>query len=255
MAHSIAFEDLATVVYVWVDDGYQAHAAGGRQGLAGAKPRFSDSEVITLLLLLLHRLQRGLPQRQGRPRTAHRHPSGHVALLVQACGGNDVERTPEPAPSQANQSEAGEPSEVARTETEEATEPPTSLSTARSRFASGDLDAALQQRRWPMRSTCPRNPSSAGSGMFPAPPAHFRVRWCRHICDRRLDKPRVYHGTRPTRMATVPKTIPCRQLDPCVLTGETTRTRLPCGWQCWPLGLPFPQAVFSQRRSTTPHSF
>ena len=52
MARSMAFEDLATVVYVWVDDGYQAHAAGGRQGQAGAQPRFSDSEVITLLLLM-----------------------------------------------------------------------------------------------------------------------------------------------------------------------------------------------------------
>ena len=52
MARSIAFEDLATEVYVRVDDWYQAHAAGGRQGQAGAKPRFSDSEVITLLLLM-----------------------------------------------------------------------------------------------------------------------------------------------------------------------------------------------------------
>ncbi|MYC62944.1 MAG: hypothetical protein F4X16_08955 [Caldilineaceae bacterium SB0661_bin_34] len=52
MARSIAFEDLATVVYVWVDDWYQAHVADGRQGQAGAKPRCSDSEVITLLLLM-----------------------------------------------------------------------------------------------------------------------------------------------------------------------------------------------------------
>ena len=52
MARSIAFEDLATVVYVRVDDWYQAHATDGRQGRAGAKPRFSDSEVITLLLLM-----------------------------------------------------------------------------------------------------------------------------------------------------------------------------------------------------------
>ena len=52
MARSIAFEDLATVVYVWVDDWYQAHAAGGRAGQAGAKPLFSDSEVITRLLLM-----------------------------------------------------------------------------------------------------------------------------------------------------------------------------------------------------------
>ena len=52
MARSIAFEDLATVVYVWVDDWFQGHAAGGRLGQAGAKPRFSDSEVITRLLLM-----------------------------------------------------------------------------------------------------------------------------------------------------------------------------------------------------------
>ena len=39
MARSMAFEDLATVVYVRVDDGYQAHAVGWRQGRAGAKPR------------------------------------------------------------------------------------------------------------------------------------------------------------------------------------------------------------------------
>ena len=52
MARSIAFEDLATVVYVWVDDWYQAHGIGWRQGQAGAKPLFSDSEVITLLLLM-----------------------------------------------------------------------------------------------------------------------------------------------------------------------------------------------------------
>ena len=50
MARSMAFEDLATEVYVRVDDWYQAHAADGRRGQAGAKPRFSDSEVITLLL-------------------------------------------------------------------------------------------------------------------------------------------------------------------------------------------------------------
>jgi len=35
-----------------VDDWYQAHAADWRQGQAGAKPRFRDSEVITLLLLM-----------------------------------------------------------------------------------------------------------------------------------------------------------------------------------------------------------
>ncbi len=52
MARSMAFEDLATEVYVRVDDWYQSHAAGGRQGQAEAKLRFSDSEVITLLRLM-----------------------------------------------------------------------------------------------------------------------------------------------------------------------------------------------------------
>ena len=61
MARSMAFEDLATVVYVWVDDGYQDHAAGWRQGQAGAKPRFRDSEVITRLLHGLPALSGGDP--------------------------------------------------------------------------------------------------------------------------------------------------------------------------------------------------
>lgn len=52
MAQSIAFEDLATVVFVWVDDGYQAYGVPRMRGKAGAKPAFSDSEVITLLLLM-----------------------------------------------------------------------------------------------------------------------------------------------------------------------------------------------------------
>ena len=50
MAHSIAFEDLATVVFVWVDDGYQGHGVRWLQSKVGAKPVFSDSEVMTLLL-------------------------------------------------------------------------------------------------------------------------------------------------------------------------------------------------------------
>ena len=37
---------------LFVDDWYQAHAAGWRRGQAGAKPLYSDSEVITLLLLM-----------------------------------------------------------------------------------------------------------------------------------------------------------------------------------------------------------
>ena len=52
MTRSITFEDVATVVHVWVDDGYQAHGLGWRQGQAGAKPLFSDSEVITRLRLM-----------------------------------------------------------------------------------------------------------------------------------------------------------------------------------------------------------
>ncbi len=38
MARSMAFEDLATVVYVWVDDGYQAPAAHGLPALSGGDP-------------------------------------------------------------------------------------------------------------------------------------------------------------------------------------------------------------------------
>ena len=39
MVHNMAFEDLATVVYVWVDDWHQAHATGGRQGQIGIDVR------------------------------------------------------------------------------------------------------------------------------------------------------------------------------------------------------------------------
>ncbi len=52
MARSISFEDLATVVFVWVDDWYQAYGVQRIRGQVGAKPAFSDSEVITLLLLM-----------------------------------------------------------------------------------------------------------------------------------------------------------------------------------------------------------
>ena len=82
MARSIAFEDLATVVYVWVDDGYQAHAAGGRQGQAGAKPRCSDSEVITRLLLMACLPFPGETQFLGFVRANHR--SLFPALLSQS---------------------------------------------------------------------------------------------------------------------------------------------------------------------------
>ena len=49
---SISFVDLATVVYVVVDDWYQEHGVRLLKGKRGKKPRFSDSEVITLVLLM-----------------------------------------------------------------------------------------------------------------------------------------------------------------------------------------------------------
>ena len=42
MARSMAFKDLATVVHVWVDDWYQAHAANGRRGQAPLQRQRSD---------------------------------------------------------------------------------------------------------------------------------------------------------------------------------------------------------------------
>ena len=78
MARSIAFEDLATVVYVWVDDGYQAHAADRRAGLAGVKPLFSDSEVITLLLLMDFLPFPGETQFLGFVRANHRPLFPHL---------------------------------------------------------------------------------------------------------------------------------------------------------------------------------
>lgn len=49
---SISFVDLATVVYTMVDDWYQEHGAALLEGKVGKKPLFSDSEVLTLLLLM-----------------------------------------------------------------------------------------------------------------------------------------------------------------------------------------------------------
>ena len=43
---------LATVVFVIVDDWYQEHGAKLLKGKSGAKAQFSDSEVLTLLLLM-----------------------------------------------------------------------------------------------------------------------------------------------------------------------------------------------------------
>ncbi len=48
---SISFGDVATIVYVLVDDWYQDYGVRLLQGKAGAKPVCTDSEVITLLLM------------------------------------------------------------------------------------------------------------------------------------------------------------------------------------------------------------
>jgi len=50
--NSITFEDLCTVVYVLVDDWYLTHGKQLLKGKRGQKPIFSDSEVITLLLMM-----------------------------------------------------------------------------------------------------------------------------------------------------------------------------------------------------------
>ena len=49
---SITASDLMTIIFVLVDDWYQAHGAQYLKGKPGAKPEFSDSEVITLLLAM-----------------------------------------------------------------------------------------------------------------------------------------------------------------------------------------------------------
>lgn len=52
MTHCISFDELATFVFVLVDDWYQSVAPYYFKGKRGSKPQFSDSEVITLLLLM-----------------------------------------------------------------------------------------------------------------------------------------------------------------------------------------------------------
>lgn len=47
---SISLIDLLTIIYVLVDDWYQAKGANLLKGKPGAKPEFTDSEVITLIL-------------------------------------------------------------------------------------------------------------------------------------------------------------------------------------------------------------
>jgi len=49
---SIAFVDITTIVYVVVDEWYQAYGIKLLEGKVGKKPSFSDSEVLTLLLLM-----------------------------------------------------------------------------------------------------------------------------------------------------------------------------------------------------------
>lgn len=49
---SIPFDDLATIVYVLVDDWYQTDGVKQLAGKRGRKSRFSDSEVMTLVLLM-----------------------------------------------------------------------------------------------------------------------------------------------------------------------------------------------------------
>lgn len=48
---SITMIDLITIIFVLVDDWYQAEGAKLLRGKAGAKPVFTDSEVITLMLV------------------------------------------------------------------------------------------------------------------------------------------------------------------------------------------------------------
>jgi hypothetical protein len=47
---SIPLTDLLTIIFVLVDDWYQAKGAALLKGKPGAKPEFTDSEVITLML-------------------------------------------------------------------------------------------------------------------------------------------------------------------------------------------------------------
>ena len=47
---SISISDLLTIIYVIVDDWYKTHGVHFLKGKPGAKPEFTDSEVITLML-------------------------------------------------------------------------------------------------------------------------------------------------------------------------------------------------------------
>ncbi len=47
---SIPITDILTIIFVLVDDWYQAEGHKYLQGKAGRKPEFKDSEVMTLML-------------------------------------------------------------------------------------------------------------------------------------------------------------------------------------------------------------
>ena len=47
---SISISDILTIIFVLVDDWYQSYGHKFLTGKAGAKPVFTDSEVITLML-------------------------------------------------------------------------------------------------------------------------------------------------------------------------------------------------------------
>jgi hypothetical protein len=47
---SIDLESLLTIIYVLVDDWYQAKGQALLHGKPGIKPTFSDSEMLTLML-------------------------------------------------------------------------------------------------------------------------------------------------------------------------------------------------------------
>ena len=49
---SITASDLLTIIFVLVDDWYQAHGVQYLKGKPGAKPEFSDSEVMTILMAM-----------------------------------------------------------------------------------------------------------------------------------------------------------------------------------------------------------
>jgi hypothetical protein len=70
---TVDVETLLTVVFVLVDDWYQAHGVRLLKGKRGAKPTFSDSEVITLVLATDYFPFPGETQFLGFIRANYRH--------------------------------------------------------------------------------------------------------------------------------------------------------------------------------------